>query len=493
MGGSVCRDAAADEANPVEISDRVTPAEDSLLYSVDEEDRVYTRLENTRLKIVSFFHRRRIGDALVEKDFIRYQFNTETGELIEHTRQWREDLPDEAFPLITSEEAAEAGEGDVTSIQLMIISPESDIFPIKPTPLGPCWIVRSDFNGRQIVTVIDSTTGEKLGYGIPPPYFGLSIHGPDFEPNCDDDNPLWTNHAANAQTWFENMGYTTQKIGSATAGQISGHIQSDTTVMFYELDHGGSTSFMNRCDDHTTAGEVETWISSYASMGFAFIGSCEGLCDVGDDTFAYEFRKGSAVDSVVIGYCHMADDALCENDCWIDAIPWQSELFRWMDDGYRVGYAYERANLYVPGCADDGHNCMRIEGDENLVFGGVTYPKVERSYCGAIHDIFIPPFDYYSPFHPVMNRIYARAYHIRCDSYVPLSEQLTISANSNYPHNEVVFLNDSKLIAHGNLEVDTAGGIEILLVSASDRDKGISLKASGEMRACNGRGLKIYE
>ena len=93
------------------------------------------------------------------------------------------------------------------------------------------------------------------------------------------------------------MGYDTERIGSATAAQISGHIQSDATVMFYELDHGGSTSFKNRCEDNTYATEVETWIADYASMGFAFIGSCEGLCDTTDDTFSYEFRKGASIDS----------------------------------------------------------------------------------------------------------------------------------------------------------------------------------------------------
>jgi hypothetical protein len=155
-----------DEVHQVQV---VRPRQDPLLFSVDKSDRVYTRLESVQLKTVSFFHQRKIGKAIVEKDFIRYRFNTETGELVEKTKKWRADLPDEMTPSITKEQAESIVKGKVTSSQLYIISPQSDIFPIKPTPENPCWIVRSSDNGRPIVTVIDAMTGKKLGYGISPP------------------------------------------------------------------------------------------------------------------------------------------------------------------------------------------------------------------------------------------------------------------------------------------------------------------------------------
>ncbi|GAH13281.1 unnamed protein product, partial [marine sediment metagenome] len=50
-----------------------------------------------------------------------------------------------------------------------IISPESDVFPIKPTPQNPCWIVRSIDNNKITVTIIDAINGKVLGYGVPPP------------------------------------------------------------------------------------------------------------------------------------------------------------------------------------------------------------------------------------------------------------------------------------------------------------------------------------
>jgi hypothetical protein len=387
--------------------------------------------------------------------------------------------------------------GGVTSSQLLIISPESEIFPIEPTPENPCWIVSSGDGEGEIVTVIDAMTGEKLGYGIPPPYEGLSIHGPDHDPplggGCDNSNPLWLTHATNAESWFETMGYDTQRIGSATAAQISGHIQSDTTVMFYELDHGGSTSFKNRCEDNTTASEVESWISNYSSMGFAFIGSCEGLCNTADNTFSYEFRKGSSTDTVTIGYCRMSDKALCANDCWGHAVAWQTELFDRMNQGYTVGTAYAYANAKYPDCMDDGHYCMRIAGDTSLVFGGSTYPNVRRSLCGSIYDFYISPFGYISPLPAVKSRTYTRAHHIRCNSSVPSGQQLTVTASSSYPYNEVAFVNNSKLTATGPLNVSAGDGTEISFVSALDRNKGIKVKSTGELKVTNGGEIRIYE
>lgn len=472
----------------VELVDMVAPSEDDLLSSVDKSDRVFTRLENTKLKIVSYFHRRKIGEAIVEKDFIRYQFNTDTEELIEKTIRWREGLPEKVTPVTSQDQAESMVEGEVTSSHLYIISPESEIFRIKPTPKNPCWIVWSIDGDRKILTVIDAMTGEKLGYGIPPPYEGFSLGGPDHG-SCD---PYYTAYAENAEDWFETMGYNTEMVDCPNDAKVQSHIQSDSTAMFYELAHGDSNDFRNECYDDAKilATQVDTWIGSYATMAFAFIGSCGGMCSTGDDTFSYEFRKGSSVDAVTVGYCGMGDWQC--SDCWPDAIDWQTELFTWMNNGYTVGYAYYRANLAYPGCADDGHNCMRIAGDTGLRFagtyGGKSVPEVKRSKCGAIYNA--PPW-YFSPLPSVASRSYTRAHHIRCDSNVPYGTWLTIGTSSSYPYNEVAFVNNSKLTVYGiYLSADGSNG-EISFVSAQDRNKG--MKFSGELKVYTGGEIKIYE
>jgi hypothetical protein len=261
--------------------------------------------------------------------------------------------------------------------------------------------------------------------------------------------------------------------------------------MFYELDHGGSTYFKNRCEDDTYASEIETWISSYASMPFAFIGSCGGLSSTGDGTFAHEFRKGIDYDSTVVGYDDMAG-AACADDCWNNAIAWQTELFSRMNSGYSVGQAYSYANLAYPDCTNQSHFCMRIEGDINLRVAGTGVPKVSRSLCGQIYD---EPPSYFSPLPGRENRLFSRAHYIRCNSYVPAGYWLTISPSTTHPYADLLFLNNSKLSVSGNfLKADAVDG-EVTFVAEQDTSKGMKLlnQHGGQLIIYAGGEIKIHE
>lgn len=444
----------------------VTASREKLLRRFDKTKRMYKKAENKELEMVSYFHRRKIGEAIVEKDFIRYQFNTKTGKLEEQKKQWRSGLPEQVKPSISRKKAEAMVEGKVQFSKLYIISPDSDVFTVKPTPENPCWIVWSVDGKRMIVTIIDAITGEKLGHGVPPPYEGLSIHGPDWGP-CPQ-NPIWYNHAENARSWFATMGYNTERVGNASDAKVQGHIQSDDTAMFYELDHGGSWSFHNQCDSSITAGEVETWIDAYASMAFTFLGSCEGMCDQSDNHFSHEFRKGSDNGTVAVGYCGMSATG-CAGDCWPDAIDWQTTLFTWMNAGHTVGYAFGRANLAFPDCAGT-NNCMRIAGDTVLR----VVPVVTRSLCGSVYNGFKGPLS-----------LNSRDYYIRCDIAVPTGQTLTID-----PHVDLAFLNNSKVTSHGTLNANGTTG-QIRFVSEEDSNKGIEF--TGQIRITNGGQIKIYE
>jgi hypothetical protein len=142
-------------------------ANDDLIAPYEAEDKEFVRREIGD-KIV-YFHQRMIGDAIVEKDFIVYQFHKHTKQLLSKKEHWRTGLPEHIAPKITKKQAEAMAEGEVDFSQLYIISPESDIFAIEPTPENPCWIVRSIKDGRTIVTIIDAATGEFLGYGTQPP------------------------------------------------------------------------------------------------------------------------------------------------------------------------------------------------------------------------------------------------------------------------------------------------------------------------------------
>jgi len=127
--------------------------------------------------MIVYWQQRMIDDAIVEGDYIVYQFDKDTKELIDKKTHWRSDLPDHVIPVITKGEAESMAKGEVQFTQLYIISPESDVFPLDPTPQNPCWVVRSVDNGKMIVTIIDAVEGKILGYGVPPP---PELGGPDW-------------------------------------------------------------------------------------------------------------------------------------------------------------------------------------------------------------------------------------------------------------------------------------------------------------------------
>jgi hypothetical protein len=334
-------------------------------------DRVFEKFESGDLLV--YYHLRKIDQATVEKDFIVYHFDGATEELLAVKSHWREDLPEHLPAGLLSREAAEdlAG-GEVLRSSLYVISPESDVFPLDPTPENPCWVVRHLIEGGLAVTVIDAVAGVVLGNGVPPPYEGFSLSGPwEFNP-CYG---TWSTWRENAKDWFETMGYATESVSWPTEDKVRSHIQSCQTAMFYELAHGDHHVFQSGCVGGTTpeatlASEIESWIAGYAKMPFAFIGSCGGMCWKIDGSFAYEFRKGEPESASVVGYCNMAE-SWCDN-CWTQSIDWQNALFDYMNQGWTVRDAFSQANADVPACGDS--SCMRFAGDQDFA----VVPVVSR-------------------------------------------------------------------------------------------------------------------
>jgi hypothetical protein len=144
---------------------------DDLLAKYETGDKEFQRYE-VEDKIV-YFHQRMIDDAIVEGDYIRYQFDKNSEQLLDKETCWRTDLPEHLPALTTTKEQAEAMViGEVQSANLYYISPESHVFPIELTPENPCWVVKSVGDGNMNITIIDAVTGEVLGYGVPPPNGG---------------------------------------------------------------------------------------------------------------------------------------------------------------------------------------------------------------------------------------------------------------------------------------------------------------------------------
>ncbi len=309
---------------------------------------------------VVYFYQRMLDGAIVEKDFISYQFDSKTGTLLAKKQHWREDLPGHLPEIqVTREQAQAKIGGEIESARLFILSPQSAVFPIRPVPENPCWVVRSIDAGQVTLTVIDAVTGDLLGHGVPPPYNAYSLAGPA---SCiyGWNYTAWSEHAA---SWFNTMGYDTDIDSLPTMDQVKAHIKSDSTALFYELAHGGYSSMQINCEGGTTtlwAFRVGLWMRGRAKMPFAFIGSCSGLCETGPGTFSYEFRKGSVENTVTVGYC-FGDVCLT---CWEWSIEWQTALFDYMSQGWTVKAAFDQAMADYPVCAAD--SCVRFLGDETF-------------------------------------------------------------------------------------------------------------------------------
>jgi len=443
----------------------IVASQAELLRGYDQSDRVYTWVQIDSL--ISYFHQRKIGEATVEKDFIRYIFNVNTGQLVEQTTRWREELPERVSPAIAREQVEYLVEGVVDTTRLYFLSPDTDVYPITPRPTGPCWIVTSRDGDRLIITIFDAITGEKLGHGIPPPSAGLSLTGPGVDDIYDCSEP-WTAWYENARDWFETFGYPTTALEYPRTATIQSYIQSDEMAVFYEQAHGGSWDFRNWCPEYTTAGDIETWLDGFASVPFAFIGSCNGLCDTTDDHLSYEFRKGSSKGAVTVGYCGMAGPS-CGLPCYEYSVDWQNTMFNWMANGNTVLTGFNQANLAYPTCASG--NCMRIAGDTSV---RLVSPLI-RSLCGDVYDGDLGPLTWRP----------CRDYYIRCWLTVPGGETLTID-----PHVGVAFMNSSKITSHGTLN---ANGSTAQIRFYADGDTSKGMEFTGQIRVRNGGQIKIYE
>jgi hypothetical protein len=466
------------------ISRIVRSGRDPLLKKYEQADRFYRRLENTNLDIVSYFHRRRIGEAIVEKDYIRYMFDTKTGKLLEETRKWRDGLPEVVIPVIGRGQAESAVKGRIMTSKLYIISPQTDVFRLDPPPQNPCWIVWSKEDGEVIISIFDAMTGKFLGYGVPPPINGYAFH-------CSVADG-WKDWRDNADEWFEKMGYPSRRSTDPCGDEVKRWIQSDDIAMFFEISHGGRDVIHTSCPncDVLAAREVQDWMTDYASMPFALLTSCDSMCYQGTDgtmfpTFSYVLRKNSDIGTAVIGYCGMGDEP-CASDCFPDSLDWQDKLLSLMSDGWPVGYAFDRANLEYPDCAD----CSRIGGNRLMVYvgaGGESY-KVIRSLAGDLYDEEVN-----GACVPRLKGVYSREsyrpYYIRADLRIPSGRSLNLTPTSSRPIIDLFFMNDSKMICDGRLDADGRKG-EILLVSEKDNKKGIRIK--GMLRANNGGRIKIY-
>lgn len=312
---------------------------------------------------IVYYRLRMIGDAWVEKDFTVYQFDKHTKKLKKKIKKFRKGLLTQIKTVISKGKAQASAAGKIIHTTKIIISPESDVFTFKPTPKNPCWVVWHEVDGQIILTVVDAVTGEELGHGISPPYEGLSFSGPIRYSPC---NPgyVWKSWIDNAKKWFDGFGYPTTEMTNPGKSTVRPYIKNPQYVAIYQFGHGGSTSFVNHCNEgyeYIYARNVEKWMASINAKCFVFLGHCNGICSKGDGTFSYEYRKGSNSGTTIVGYCGMGGSGC--SACWSLSLDWQNRIFSYINQGYTVHYAFTQATADYPAC----QNCVGFAGDTNYI------------------------------------------------------------------------------------------------------------------------------
>ncbi|MCX7974536.1 MAG: hypothetical protein N3B16_08550 [Candidatus Aminicenantes bacterium] len=351
-----------EEEVPIWKVSRVLPINDDLLWLYEKSDREFIKIEIWD-KII-YYYQRKIGDAIVEKDYLVYQFDAETKQLQLKIEHWRPDLPEAITPAIKREQAEAMAEGIALFSTLY---PQSDVFPFRPAPKNPCWVVRSFYDQNLVVTVIDAMTGERKGFGIPPPYNGFAFSGPGYQLPCRD---LYYDWAWNTAEWFIRLGYSTpipeskEKLTWPAKSEIESQVKDPQNLAFYEIAHGGSSQFAGSCAfnlfEWTYASEIRDWMTSSPPKRLVFLASCGAMTYPGPDSLSYEFRKGQSVNTSVVGYFHM-DSKECES-CWSSSIVWQNYFFTFLSTGKNPYEAFLLAHINLPPCLP----CIKYVGDRTI-------------------------------------------------------------------------------------------------------------------------------
>ena len=324
-----------------------------------------------------FYYQRRVGTAYVEKDLLVYERSKRNGKYRLVNRHWQAGLPSRLPDgLIARQDAERVATahvpGEVLFSSLYYLSPDTDVYRgIVPLPTGPVWSV--SINSAQSVrhiAVIDARTGTFLGESAPPPAMALSLSGPLSSGPCYD---WWGDWYGNARDWFQTMGYSTDALIWPTHDTIDNYMRSDVTTLYYHLAHGYPLGF-NTCtaDGQSywlmSVPEIDQSMASSTKWPFAFLGSCDGMCDVGPGTLSNSFRKGETTNTTTVGYCGMSQSQC--SSCWNFSVRWQNLMFQLMSQGATVKAAFDVAVQSYPMCAP----CVRFAGDQSFS----VVPQVHR-------------------------------------------------------------------------------------------------------------------
>ena len=239
----------------------------------------------------------------------------------------------------------------------------------KEYPLG-CWEVRHE-DGR---TILYDTNGIEIGKGITAPSEKANsflMTGPCYNEDEGEFRDEWCYLRENAKEWFEKWSVVKSIVYNPDpAEKISPQIKNSNFELFYEVAHGSYDWFSANTEKEYHQKDLKNDMQNRPPMKFAFIGSCGGMDETDDGSFSHAFRKGQMKDTVTVGYSGMA-----QCDGWKYAEYWQDEMFKNINEGFTIRYAFDLACQAYPSINESVVFC----GDEKLTLVDKTGNNVPEA------------------------------------------------------------------------------------------------------------------
>lgn len=182
------------------------------------------------------------------------------------------------------------------------------------------------------------------------------------------ENTGWKPWFENAQGYFSKWtdGHFWSVVGPSL-DEISYPLSTLEAEYFYVIAHSGgkSTQFLANRYTYYTADHLREDMSGRPPIKLAILCCCEAMTNTGPRTLSYEFRKGQMEGTAVIGYTNLSE-FIEKNGDFKDALSWQEDLFNYIDRGYTVKRAFDKACKKFERDDPSIANYVKFEGDPSV-------------------------------------------------------------------------------------------------------------------------------
>ena len=193
-----------------------------------------------------------------------------------------------------------------------------------------------------------------------------STYGCVFQGHGDVDWRYWRESAQDAfEEWCDYLPWVQT---CPPVERISYNIKVLKVDYFYVIAHSDGQSDRFRANApgvHYTADQLKEDMSDRPPIKLAILCCCEAMTNTGPGTLSYEFRKGQMEGTAVIGYKNLSG-FIEKNGDFKDALSWQEDLFDYIDCGYTVKRAFDKACKKFEGKNPSIANYVKFEGDPSV-------------------------------------------------------------------------------------------------------------------------------